>query len=295
MSFEAFLKRFDVASDQRGAPHSKIADLRRLMAGIERRTSQNGLKDDKVQGPLLCPSLPAWRLGVSDIDQALPEGGLCRGGVHEFLGASYGDHAAASGYVLALIKKLSEISRADVFAPVLWCQTTNAAHEFGSLYGAGLNAFGFDPELFLFVGAAKNNDVLWALEEGARASNLLAVVGDVHSVSFTQTRRLTLAAMASGTPVLLLRSHQDVVASAAETRWRVRAVPGNRDPFFSSAPGDPHWHVELMRCRGGRTGSWTVEWNNETYCFGLAEQFSSRSSEMGQSAEAYPKWRSACG
>lgn len=224
--------------------------------------------------------LPTWSTGVADIDAALPQGGLSQDGVHEFAGTFYADTVAASGYLFALLKRLADVSCQASRCSVLFCQTANVLHEFGDIYGAGLNAFGLEPHRFIFARAAKNNDVLFAVEEGARAASLLAVVAEVDSLSFTQSRRLKLAAAAGGTPVLILRRHDDCTSSAADTRWRLTAAPGNCDPLDGRAPGHPHWHVALTRCRGGRTGGFVVEWNHETHCIGLVQQVPAQSAAL---------------
>lgn len=261
----------------------KLADLRDLLARTERRVSQRWqgnippLPEGKTKPE---NSSPRWGLDVSEVSNALPETGLGLASVHDVSGATHGDTAAATGYVLALLKRLADSLQSKPDKPVLWCQASPARTEFGTIHGHGLKAFGLDPGAFLFVQARHNRDVLWALEEGARTAGLLAVVGEVGTASFTESRRLTLAAAAGGTPVLLLRAHDDRMASAAETCWRVAAVPGAADPFVTNAPGNPRWRIELSRCRGGRPGAWTVEWNNETHRFHLAEKFFSRSSRM---------------
>lgn len=257
---------------------SKITALRRLIAATERQATRNHVRsDEKIRFPS-----SVWCSGVADIDAALPEGGLSRDGVHEFSGEQYADMPVAAAYLLALLGRLANLEQVPSSRYVLWCQTVRAEREFGAPYGAGLREFGFDPKRFLFVSSAKNNDVLWALEEGARAGSLLAVVGEVDAVSFTQTRRLSLAAAAAGTPVLLLRSDQDRAASAAETRWRVQAAPGVSDRLVSTVPGHARWQIALNRCHGGRPGNWTVEWEHEAHRFRLVKDLCARSSEMAE-------------
>lgn len=223
------------------------------------------------------------------VDANLPACGLNRYGAHMFSGTTYGDTTAASGFVLAFIKRLADVSQSLSTPPILWCQTAHMHNELGPIHAMGLKTFGLDKERFLFVHAHKNKDALWALEEGARSSSLLAVVGEVGALSFTQTRRLSLAAAEGGTPVLLLRAHHELSASAFETRWRIAAAPSAPDPFVSSIPGRPRWQVELVGCRGSKPGSWTVEWKNETHRFCLAEKFSSRPPQLADAPIGTPQ------
>lgn len=247
----------------------KLAHLRQLIAAAEQRAPV-------IKAPVQDQAGASWQSGVAEIDTALPDGCFNRTGVHEVSGASHGETATASAYLAALLKQLFKASQGLPRRQVLWCQTHAAAREFGLLQGAGLRAFGLDPAQFLFVHTAKNTDVLWALEEGARAATLLAVVGEIDTMSFTHSRRLTLAAAAGATPVLVLRPHHDKIASAADTRWQIGANPSAGDPFAPEAPGNLQWHVALTRCRGGKSGVWDVEWFHETHRFRLAQQLSSR-------------------
>jgi protein ImuA len=262
---------------------AKLAYLKRLLLSDE----QTRFRDRRVR--VLQPNpyhsgesdqdRQGWRLGVDDIDDHLPCRGLNVAGVHELRGASYEDTFALSGYALALLGRRFAACGANPHARILWCQTSYARQEFGALHSAGLQAFGLNPNQFLMVKAARRHDLLWAMEEGARSSDLLAVVGEVGSVSLTQSRRLSLAAAAGDTTVLLLGPHNANAANAAETSWRIGVSPGAPDPLVTSAPGNQRWRVRLTRCRGGRTGSWVVEWCHETHRFSLAEELSSRSPE----------------
>jgi len=257
---------------------TKLSALRNLIAATEGRSVPREI------APGGETSQTPWCTGLPDVDANFPTYGLNRYGAHTFSGAAYADTTAASGFVLALIKQLAEVSQAMSTAPILWCQTTHMHNELGPIHSVGLKSFGLDKERFIFVCAQKNKDVLWALEEGARSSSLLAAVGEVGAMSFTETRRLSLAAAEGGTPVLLLRSHHDLSASAAETRWRIASAPSAHDPFVSSIPGNPRWQIELVRCRGSKPGSWTAEWNNETHRFCMAQRFSSEPPQVADAS-----------
>lgn len=252
---------------------TQIVHLRQLIQRAERRAPMAVPTGVETQGP-------CWQTGVAAIDAALPGQCLSRAGVHEISGASHGESVVASAYLAALLKQLcitvGQSPGQSQRRHILWCQTEGAAREFGLIHGAGLSAFGLDPAQILFVQTAKNTDLLWALEEGVRTATLCAVIGECDAVTFTHTRRLSLAAAAGNTPILLLRPYHDTGVSAADTRWRVQARPGGRDPFVSNAPGNLRWHVALTRCRGGMSGAWDVEWNHETHRLHLARQLCAR-------------------
>lgn len=189
-------------------------------------------------------------LGVMAIDAALPGGGLARGAVHEMAGA------AAGGFAAMVAGRLG--------GAVLWCA---AAASRTVLYGPGLAGFGLDTDALVIVRCASWRDMLWAMEEGLREPALAAVIGEPEcAVSLTASRRLQLAAEASGVTGLILRhgGEADTLApSAVFSRWRAEPAPmaGSAD----APPSAARWTLELLRCRGGlaeRGRRWTVEWRD---------------------------------
>lgn len=220
---------------------SRIRDLRERLRNLERG------------GAAARPALP---LGLAEIDAAL-DGGLPTGCLHEVLGGA--DDGAATGFVLALLARL--LTAAQAGQPALWCGRCL------DLYGPGLAGRGLDPARLILVEAARPADLLWAMEEGLRCPGLAAVVGEVDRLDLTAARRLQLAAEAGGATGLVLRRGggrepgAGTGAGAATTRWRISPRPGGLAAC---------WHVELLRCRGGRPRDWHVEWHDETGDFALA-------------------------
>lgn len=191
---------------------------------------------------------PAVPLGLAAIDRALPGGGLARGAVHELMPPDPGDGAATA--FLAVI--VGRLAAAGCDGPVLWVSAR------GDLFAPGVLAYGWRPERLLQVRVRTVADALWVMEDGLRCAALAAVAGDVGDLDFAVTRRLQLAAAGHGVPLLLHRPwRRTLVPSAAATRWRVAAAPA---PCPTAAPetGDPVWRLDLVRCRGGRPGHWTV-------------------------------------
>ena len=197
--------------------------------------------------------------GEPAIDGALPGGGLARGALHEAAGAgSETEHAASAGRFLAGI-----LARAT--QPGGW--TIWIARD--PPYLPALVGCGIDAARLLFACAGSGGDVLQAMEDALHSGALAAVVGELDAnFSLTASRRLQLAARASGTLALLLRRSRKFDdpalsnASAAATRWRVGSAPSA--PPVASRPGlrglgPARWRLELLRSRGGGTGSWLVE------------------------------------
>ena len=223
-----------------------------------------------------------FKLGLEAVDTRLPGGGLARCGVHEVTARAYGDMGAAIGFAAALAARASQTSLdASSHGPemalgkeglIAWCQQGWGTYDQGPLYGPGLAAFGIDPSRLLLVNPAREPDMLWALEECVRAGVFAAVVGEVPATSrhfnLRASRRLHLGAEDTGTPLILLRGHGEMLSpSAALTRWKISASPteGGVPRQMTAASC---WQVELEKCKGGQSFSASLSWD------GLAGTFS---------------------
>jgi protein ImuA len=202
----------------------------------------------------------AARLGVPAIDGTLPWGGVPKGCLHEVTGAP-GDNAA-HGFAAALLGRLARDP-----GSLLWCRMRRTGYDNGVPYGPGLMQFGLAVERIVFVEAERTPDVLWAMEEGLRAAGLVAVYGEGIALDLTSSRRLQLAAEASGkTALALTRPQKRPSITAATTRWRITALPSGTNTEVIK----PRWHIALTRCRGGNSNSWTVDWDHAAHRFDLA-------------------------
>ena len=197
--------------------------------------------------------------GLDGLDEALPEGGLEPGALHEVVagGRDLAHEAAAMLFAAGIAARLA--------GPVLW------ALRAPDLFAPGLAGAGLHPDRVIFaeVGAGTGCDraVLLAMEEGLRHGGLAGVVGEVSRLPLTASRRLQLAAEASGTMALALRHGcmmdgrieppDRIEPNAASSRWRIAALPSA--PLPVPGLGRARWRVELVRCRGGVPGSWELE------------------------------------
>jgi len=280
--------------------------------------------------------------GVAAIDRALPGGGLALGAVHEIMGqdGDEEDSAAAAGFAAGILARLNPHPPAAVAAGppspavreregngvrgapkplsriagegargrspragegiVLWCLRR------ADLYGPGLVAHGLDPARLVLVTAARDDEILWAVEEGLRAgpaAGLAAVVGELGRLPMVAGRRLQLAAERSGVTALVLRRWRNAGEAAAEreqpsaalTRWRVAALPSaeianqpgangsgaNGSGANGSGLGRPRWRVTLLRCRGGLPGAWDVEVADATGHVSLSAELADRPAAPG--------------
>jgi protein ImuA len=218
-----------------------INALRDQVARLERQGSA-------PHGPLRPVSL-----GVPALDGHLPWGGLPRAALHEVAGAGEDREqgAAAAGFAALWLARL------QASGPVLWIARA-ASLAAVDLHAHGLNQQSLDPKRLILVAARRDDEALWAMEEGLKARGLGAVLSEIETLDLTASRRLQLAAEAGGVTAFVLRrwrlaeraTRDAAQPIAAVTRWRIASLPGE---------GDIRWQVDLTRCRGGRPGAWIIE------------------------------------
>lgn len=222
--------------------------------------------------------LRALRLGMVELDSALPDGGLRRGAVHEWIGVTdcHGQIGTPTrcrprsgrdpdwSPPLALLAHLARQAAAGD-------STDGYARAPGRLVWIGERVWpyphvmGRDRSLLaesLWVRTGSDGSRLWATELALRSGAAAAVIADGSRFDRAATQRLQLAAEAKGGVCLLVRPpHERSMLSAAATRWWVRTAT-------SSGTG-PRWTVELLRCKGvqpapGAVRPWMVgyEWQS---------------------------------
>jgi protein ImuA len=208
-------------------------------------------------------------LGHADADATL-QGGLAVGAMHEVFAEAGRQSAAATGFIAGLAGRLSLAGRAAGRRPLVWVRQDFSEIESGALSMNGLAELGLDPRLVVTVRAA---DVDTALRTAADALAcdaigvvVLEVWGDAHPLDLVASRKLTLAAQASGVTGLLLRVAAEPQPSTAETRWIVRAVHSPPAALWS-AWGAPVFDAQLVRNRHGPVGRWIMEWKCDECLF----------------------------
>jgi protein ImuA len=243
-------------------PTSKAAVLAELRGRIRRMEGIGGADGNRF--------LP---LGIPAVDQALPDGGLPLGCLHEVIGENDPFNSVATGFSAAILARIAERQ-----GEIIWITRGD------DLYAPGIAAYGLKPERLIVVRARRDADILWAMEEALRCRTLGAVLGEIGDIDMVASRRLQLAAEASGVTGLLLRSaDRRLGATASVTRWGLSAAP-SRPIDGEPGLGLPCWRTKLLRCRGGRPGEWLLEWNGGG--FTLADA----SMEAVNPGEAEPEW-----
>ena len=202
-------------------------------------------------------------LGAAAIDDPLG-GGIESAALHEVQAAGAADLSAATGFFVGLT------IRAARTCPILWVRQDFLDGETGRLHPPGLAELGLDPSRILLVRARDAEGVLRAGAEGARCPALGAVLiepwGDPRMLDLTASRKLALAAEASGVMTVLLRASPGRHASAARTRWQVSSLPSRA--LEADAPGNPVFSLRLLRHRGGLgEREWRVEWCRDRQSF----------------------------
>ena len=206
------------------------------------------------------------RTGHAGIDAALG-GGLARGKLHEVFAAEAQDAGCASGFVAALALRLG--------GTLVWLREGQAEKQGGRLHAPGLAEIGLHPAQVILGIMPDPLAVLRAAADVVRCPEVGVAVVELwrepRLLDLTASRRLALAAEASGVTVIGLRIAAAPSPSAAQTRWQVAAAPSL--PMEANAPGYPAWSIDLLRQRGRPAGGrWRVEWNREQAC--LADAFS---------------------
>ena len=194
-------------------------------------------------------------LGHAEAD-AMLGGGLARAAVHEVFAEGH-QSASATGFIAGLA------GRVTVRRPLVWVRQDFSEIESGALSMSGLSELGLDPRCLVTVRAADAESALRSAADALACDALGAVVlevwGETRQLDLVASRKLTLAAQASGVTALLLRIAALPAPSTAETRWIVRAA--HSPPVLPwNAWGAPLFDAQLVRNRHGPVGRWIMEW-----------------------------------
>jgi protein ImuA len=215
----------------------------------------------------LPPDRPAVPLGHAGADAVLG-GGLRPGVLHEVFAQDWG----AGGFGILMAARLAAAAFGGRGGPLFWVRPDYAALEYGGLSPPGIAALtppgfmgGFD---LVMVRVGHAADALAAATDILACSHvgclLLEMEGNPRTLDLTASRRLNLAAEASGVGLMLLREGGQQEPSAAHTRWLARSAPSHPD---DDDWGAPRFDVELVRHRMGGLGKFLMEWNSQTGLF----------------------------
>jgi protein ImuA len=231
---------------------ARISTLASLRVDIERIETHDGAY-----------ALNRALLGHIEADAVL-QGGLALGAMHEVFAEAGRQSAAATGFMAGLA------ARVAARRPLVWVRQDFSEIEAGALSMSGLAEFGLDPRLLVTVRAPDAEAALRTAADALACDALGAVVlevwGETRQLDLVASRKLTLAAQASGVSALLLRIAATPQASTAETRWIVRAAHSPPGAVWTGW-GAPVFDAELIRNRHGLLGRWIMEWKCDECLF----------------------------
>src|SRR5712672_1962954 len=224
-------------------------------------TLRGSIERIEAHGDAYAPERVA--LGHADADVTL-QGGLAVGAMHEVFAEAGRQSAAATGFIAGLA------GRVTARRPLVWVRQDFSEIESGALSMSGLAELGLDPRALVTVRAADVDAALRTTADALACDALGAVVlevwGQPRQLDLVASRKLTLAAQASGVTALLLRLAAAPLPSTAETRWIVRAA--HSPPAVAwHAWGAPVFDAELVRNRHGPVGRWIMEWKCDECLF----------------------------
>src|SRR6185437_16723720 len=204
-------------------------------------------------------------LGHADADAHL-QGGLALGTMHEVFAEAGRQSAVATGFVAGLA------NRAAARRPMVWIRQDFTEIESGAVSMSGWAELGLDPRLLVTVRATDVDHALRTAADALACDALGVVVlevwGEARQLDLVASRKLTLAAQASGATCLVLRMAAEPQPSTAETRWIVRAAHSPPGSTSWSAWGAPLFETQLVRNRHGPVGRWIMEWKCDECLFG---------------------------
>lgn len=204
----------------------------------------------RVQGGKPATDQSAGRVVLGSVLDAFPQKVFPTGAVHECITTTPATTASTTGFLAGIISGLMQNS-----GPCIWISPDRI------LFPPGFSIFGLEPDRMLFVNAKKEKEICWAMETCLQMDGLSAVVSELPDLSFTTSRRLQLAVEKSGVTGFVLRTSKNLHPTACVSRWLVNAAASYHP---KSLPGVtfPCWNINLLKVRGGSTGSWKLAWMN---------------------------------
>jgi protein ImuA len=188
--------------------------------------------------------------GLGPIACSFPNNTFPFSALHDFICESPQEIAASGAFITGLL--CSVINKEGVS---LWIGTRHL------IFPPALKSFGVDPDRIIFINTRNEKETIWTVEEALRSNALKCVVGQSQELSFTQSRRLQLAIEQSGVGCFLLRYRPRNLTTAATTRWHIKPLSSSVEDDLPGV-GYPQWQANLLKVRGGKPGSWTLEWKH---------------------------------
>jgi protein ImuA len=192
--------------------------------------------------------------GLGPVNASFPGGVFPTSAVHEFISPTETCSAAANGFIAGLLSTL--LKKGGI---CLWISAGR------KLFPPALKFFGIEPHRIIFIDVRREKDALWVMEQALKCNALAAVVGELRDISFSESRRLQLAAGESRITGFLHRRYPYTANTLASvSRWKISPI-ASQLPDKLPGVGFPRWKVELEKIRNGKPGVWQIEWRNGTF------------------------------
>lgn len=190
------------------------------------------------------PTQRAVPFGIGDIDNALPQSGLPRGGFHEFI-APLPPHAMLA--VLAGNAKEQKTSRSIVWigkelwpTPHLISRTAGKEHQ------------------TLLIDPPSRRSVLSIIDTVLRNPAVGTVITILPTLTIGTAKRFSLLARENGTLLLVVRGKEATLSTTAISSWSVVSAP--------TTNATPRYRLKLLRYRGTHLhhDEWLVDLDENT-------------------------------
>lgn len=189
-------------------------------------------------------------VGLGPIREAFPDSVFPTGAVHEFISTAAEHAAATAGFISSLAGGLMQSGGVCV-----WISISR------TIFPPALQSFGIAPERIIFVDVTSDREALWVMEEALKCEGLAAVIGEIKEVSFTNSRRLQLAIEQSRVTGFIHRYQpRQLNTTTCVSRWQITPIASEQEDQLPGV-GFPRWNVALLRIRGGKPGTWQIEWS----------------------------------
>jgi protein ImuA len=207
-----------------------------------------------LQGYKRTPGNKRMIPGFDAIEAAFPDNTFPTGVVHEFISYSAEDATSTNGFISTILGHLMQQD-----GHTIWVSTHR------TVFPAGLKFFGVAPERVIFIDLQRPKEALWAVEEALKCGALVAVVGELGELTFTESRRLQLAVEHSRVTGFMHRYNPKIENPVAcVTRWKIKPISSMLEEGMPGV-GFPKWDVQLLKVRNGQPGNWQMEWSGNGF------------------------------
>ena len=198
--------------------------------------------------------------GCQPWDQLLPRGGFVPGQLVEWLSSRAGSGAATLAWWVA-VRAVSVATAHQHATP-----TIVVVDRDGDFYPPAAIAAGISPQQVMIVRPKNQADMMWVIDQALRCSAVTAVWSNLHKIDPRHFRRMQLAAEEGATLGLLIRpaavqgqpSWSDLQLLVEPQPTASQLEPNPSHPTDRAHQAHPieqrHWHLRVLRCRGGTAG-----------------------------------------